>query len=224
MKDEKQNKDNMLQTKVTPEVRAKIMSLCETYGFSVFQFLRMLCDCAVRFMDDRTNQHYELERIMRMFEGLPGWKRSICLADSRQEIEIVEAFYVLAAKGKEGYRMVHVNRPMMNGDEDGWNATYNVQQILERFIEIFNPQLYKGLRLIAVEMGTGSLYDAIYWIWDIIIRQREKGEENPLIKDIKEQFGANDWVRNNRIHESTYYRRHPNQTIDGTQQKLFDND
>ena len=71
-------------------------------GFSVFHALRMLCETLVRFGDDRHNLTEQLIRVIRMFENIPGWSKSICLADDEQEFGIVEAIYILRAPGKDG--------------------------------------------------------------------------------------------------------------------------
>ena len=74
MKDKLENKTVQLQTKVSSEVYARLESICKKYGYSIFQLLRMLSDCIVRFMDDKHNLSEDLVRIMRMFENIPGWK------------------------------------------------------------------------------------------------------------------------------------------------------
>ena len=91
-KDKSTNKTIQLQTKVSPEVYARLESICKQYGFSIFILLRMLSECIIRYMDDEHNLSEDLNRIMRMFEDIPGWKKSICLAEGLEEMDIVEAF------------------------------------------------------------------------------------------------------------------------------------
>ena len=66
-----------LLTRVTPEVWARLKGLEDQYGITIFNLLRMLADCLVRFMDSKTNLSEDLLRIIRMFEGLPGWKKIV---------------------------------------------------------------------------------------------------------------------------------------------------
>lgn len=206
-----------LVTRVSPEIGARMLAICDQYGFSVFHCLRMLAEVMVRMGDDRHNLTPELMRIIRQFENIPGWSKSICLADDKQEIGIVEAIYIIRANGKEGYRLCWVERPMMNSDANGWSATYNVQRILERFIEVMNPSLYRHLRLLAVDMGTTSILDTIQRIADEFM-------ENPDEIELRKQFEANDYHRGAKMHEDRAYKRPYTPSEEHLQKTLFDNE
>lgn len=215
---EVRDKDNRLKmqfsTRVTPEIGAQMLAICEEFGFSVFHCLQMLVEVMVRMKDDRHNLTPELMRIIRQFENIPGWSKSICLADGSQEFGVVEAFYVLGAKGKTGNRLCWVERPMMEGDEFE-KATYNVQYILERFIEVMNPSLYKHLRLLAVDMGTTSMLDTIQRIADDRM-------ENPDEIELRKQFEGNDWHKGAQMHEDRAYKRPYTPSEEHLQKTLFD--
>ena len=216
-KDKSTNKTIQLQTKVSPEVYARLESICKQYGFSIFILLRMLSECIIRYMDDEHNLSEDLNRIMRMFEDIPGWKRSICLAEGLEDMDIVEAFYALRSSKHNGYRLVHVERPMMTGDADGWQATYNVQRILERFIELTNPSLYIHLRQLGVDLGTESMLDTLHTLANLY-------KENPDEKELRVQFENNDWHEGARVHDDTRYQRRHSHSMDFIeQQSLFDN-
>ena len=219
-KDKNGNKFIQLQTKVSPEVYARLKAIEEQFGFSTFEALRNLVDVLVRFGDDKHNLSDDLARVIRMFENLPGWSHAICLGDGLADMEIVEAFYVLRThKDPTGYRLVWVERPMMDGDAYGWSATYNVQRILERFIEVTNPSLYKHLRQLAAEMGTESMFDLIHRLADLY-------RENPDEKELRLQFESNDWHLGAQMHQDTRYKRDYTHTFDyiEKQQSLFHND
>ena len=204
----------MLQTKVTPEIYQRLETIGKKFGFSIFKSLRFMSECFVRFSDDKHNLSDDLVRLIRMFENIPGWSKSICLADPEQELGIVEALYVIRAKGKEGYRICWVERPMMDNDPYGWTATYNVQYIMERFIEVMNPSLYKHLRMLAVELGTESM-------WDTINRIASMMRENPDETELRRQFEDNDWERGAKMSEQRQYKRTYTPS-EATQQKLFE--
>jgi len=204
-----------MMTRVSPEVGAQVLSICEKFGFSVFHALRMLLEVMVRMSDDQHNLTPELMRIIRQFENIPGWSKSICIADPEQEFGIVEAFYVVRAKGKDGCRLVWVERPTLDGDAYGWSATYNVQYMLERFIEVINPSLYRHLRLLAVELGTESMLDTIQRIADEFM-------ENPDEVELRLQFEQNDWHKGAQMTDRTRYKRPYNTSEEHLQKTLFD--
>lgn len=215
-KDKTENKIVMLQTKVTPEVYARLKAIETQYGFSTFEALRMLVDVIIRFADDKHNLSDDLVRCIRMFENLPGWSQSICLGDGLADMEIVEAFYVLRThKDPNGCRLVWVERPMMNGDAYGWSATYNVQRMLERFMEVTNTSLYKHLRMLAVEMGTESLFDLVHRLADLY-------KENPDEVELRLQFEGNDWHKGAQMTDRTRYKRPYTPSEEHLQKTLFD--
>lgn len=205
-----------LTTRVSPEVGAQLMAISKRYGTSIFFILRMFADCLIRLSDDRHNLSQDLMRIIRQFENIPGWRKSICLADDTQEFGIVEAIYILRAPGKEGYRLCLVERPTLEGD-DKWEVTYNVQRILERFIEVMNPSLYRHLRLLAVNLGTESMLDTIQRIADEYM-------ENPDEVELRLQFESCDWHKGAQMHADKAYKRPYSPSEEHIQKTLFDSD
>ena len=105
---------------------------------------------------------------------------------------------------------------MMDGDAYGWSATYNVQYILERFIEVMNPSLYKHLRLLAVDLGTESMLDTIQRIADEYM-------ENPDEIELRMQFESNDWHKGAQMHEEHNRKRPYTPSEEHLQKTLFDN-
>ena len=216
MADQTENKTIQLQTKVSPEVYARLKAIQEQFGLSTFETLRMLVDVLIRYGDDYHNLSDDLIRIIRLFEGMKGWSKSICLGDGIANAEIMEAFYILRDhENPNGYRLVWVERPTMDGDAYGWSATYNVQHMLERFIEVTNQSLYKHLRLLAADMGTESFIDLIHRLADLY-------RENPDEKELRIQFEQNDYVKGNRVYQDTHYKRPYTPSEEHLQKTLFD--
>lgn len=209
--------DIVVNTKVTAEAYARLKAICKQHGFTLYDMLQMLCDCIIRFMDDRHNLSDNLVRIIRMFEDLPGWKTALRLTEDMSDAQVMEAFYVLRhPKGTGASRIVHVTRPMLEGDTDGWIATHNIQLQLERFIELTAPSLYKHLRMLAVDLGTESLLDTIHIIANLY-------KENDDEKELRLQFENNDWHEGAKMYDQRQYKRTYTPS-EATQQKLFDND
>lgn len=207
--------DQVINTKVTQTAKDRLKAICANYGFSLFDMLQMLCDCLIRYMDDFHNLDENLIRVIRMFEGLPGWKNALRLTEDMSDAQVMEAFYVLRLpKGKGASRLVHVLRPVMEGDADGWQATYNTQEQLERFIELTNESLYKHLRMVGVALGTESFLDTIHRIADAYA-------ENPDEAELRLQFEQNDWHRGAQMYEQKPYKQTYTPS-EATQQKLFE--
>lgn len=213
--------DIVVNTKVTAEAYARLKAICKRYGFTLYDMLQMLCDCIIRFMDDKHNLSDNLLRIIRMFQDMPGWKTATRLTEPIDEAQIMEAFYVWRhPNGTGDSRIVHVERPMLDGDSEGWIATHNIQLQLERFIELTTPSLYRHLRLLAADLGTESMFDTLNIIANLY-------KENEDEKELRLQFEQNDWHEGARMHDRQQYKRGYARTIDGSdsqQQNLFDND
>ena len=223
-KDKTENKICKLQTKVSPEAYARLESIGDKYGFSIFQLLRMLLDCIIRFMDDQHNLSEDLQKVIRMFDDMKAWGRSICLADDDQELVIDGAIYILRAKDNAGSRLVMIERPTWKDTEEGRKyegmTTYNVQTILERVVEIINPNLYRHLRQLAVnEFHTESVYDTISTI--INLYQPDTKED-----EFRKEFEDNDWHKGAKMHDEVRTKRRHSHSMDyfEGQQRLFDND
>ena len=206
MKEKTENKFEQIQTKVSPEMFVRLKAIEKAHGVSIFKLLRMMAECIIRFMDDQHNLSEDLLRVIRMFENIPGWKRSICLAAGVEDMEIVEAFYVLREKGKNGNRLVHVERPVMAGDEQ-WTATYNIQTMMERWMELMNPSLYRHLRQLSVDFGNESILDTIS-----TIATRYKDNEDEVA--LRLEFEQIDWHKGARMSDQQPMQRRNNKTME----------
>lgn len=224
-KEKIENKVVQLQTKVSAESYARLESICKSRNISIFQLLRMMCDTMIRFMDDKHNLDYKLTFAMHIFEDMEGWSRAVSLATDSQEAGVTEAFYILQAKKAEGWRIAWVGRPILDGDSEHWEASYNIQFILERFIELADPALYKRLRLIAVEEETESLYALLLKIVDIHHSRFINDADFRNEQELRAQFENNNWHQGARDFTSTdHYKRHHMKSMDSFegQQRLFD--
>ena len=208
--------DIVVNTKVTPEAFARLKAICKKFGFSIYDLLQMLLDCMIRYMDEYHNLSEDLRRIIRMFEDLPGWKNAFRITEPMDDAEIMEAFYVLRhPKGKGAPRIVHVVRPVLDGDDLGWLVTYNIQTSLERFIELTNGSLYRHLRMLSVELGNESLLDTIQTIVNLY-------KENPDDKELRLMFEDNDWQQGAKMHDRQQYKRQYTHSTDAIERGLFD--
>ena len=211
---------SLISTKVSPEARGRLKAICEKYGFKIYDMLQMMCECLIRLMDEEHNISEEMMKVIRMFENLPEWNTAFRITepftmtrkkevvrgsikkviDVDTSVEIVEAFYVIRRKGKTGSRLVHVVRPTMENDAEGWQCNYNTVQQLERFMELTNESLYKHLRCLSTDLGTVSLLDTIHTIANL-------DRENPDEGELRLQFESNDWVKGAQAHRDTAFKR-----------------
>ena len=161
----------------------RIMRILKRKGLNIYQMIQNFCDTIIRYMDDKHNRTPDVEKAMNMFEGMIGWEKNFNLCDPNTKPEISEATYYLSDftkdKAKKGVRVVHVERPLM----DKWTQTFNVQQILERFMCLTFPSLYRRLRFIAVCRECTSILELLIDIVGELEREEDKKE---LLRDFED--------------------------------------
>lgn len=153
-----------VSTKVHPAVKEKIRRLLAKRGLSEYEMLQMVCDCIVRYMDDRHNLSPELKQAMGIFEHMVGWKNAYNLADPTIKSEVQEAVYITsdAAHKKKGFRAHLVRKPFMGE----WEQTDNIIAIFERMTEVLLPEMYLDLWRLAVKMECHNLVELMRTLID----------------------------------------------------------
>ena len=121
------------------------------------------------------------------------------LADPKAKPEIAEATYYMTEKtGKRGVRVMHVEKPFFGK----WTQNFNVQQILERFLCLTFPQLYKRLRFIAVCRECASIFELLT---EIVGELEEEERKRELLEDFEDASRGDFGQQPN---EHPYRRRH----------------
>lgn len=176
-------------TKVSPEARIKGLRICELKEFSEYDMLQMFYDVAIRLMDPGCELSYDHDLLIQLMDGMKDWKTSIRLTDPEAMMRIQEAFYVLTEQGRTGTRMM-----LVQGDANDMfrTETYNVQDIVERFISLTMPSVYRRLRQLGIDLGTNSVYETLLRIVD-------EYKTNPDADELRLLFADNDWHEGHKM-------------------------
>jgi hypothetical protein len=203
-----ENKGNFVSVagKISTWSYGRIMRILKAKKLNIYQMIQNFCDTIIRYMDDKHNRTPEVERAMNTFEHMIGWEDNFNLCDPNTKPEISEATYYLSDftkdKAKKGVRVVHVERPLM----DKWTQTFNVQQILERFMCLTFPSLYRRLRFIAVCRDCNSILELLIDIVGELEREEDKKELSAPFEDAdRGDFGQHIHTERNRkrTHEAS---------------------
>lgn len=190
----------VLSTKISSWAYAQIMKILNHKGINKYQLLQNMCEVILRFMSDKHNRTPEMEQAMETFENMEGWKDNFNLCDPNTKPEISEATYYLSdfsKKGKKGVRVVHVERPFF----DKWVQTYNLQQIMERFMCLTFPSLYRRLRFIAVVKECSSILELLMKY----VREEEREEDKRELRRPFEDADRGDFGQ--KPHDGQPYKR-----------------
>ena len=163
--------------KISTWCYGRLTKILQRKHINIYQMIQNVCDCFVRNMDDKHNLTPESEKVMATFENMVGWEDNFCLADPQAKPEVSEATYYLSdAEGKKGVRVMHVERPFFGQ----WKQNFNIQQILERFLCLTFPQLYRRLRFIAVCRECTSIFELLT---EIVGELEEEERKKELLAD-----------------------------------------
>ena len=185
--------------KVSTWCYGRLSRILRKRGLNIYQMIQNFCDSIVRNMDDRHNLTPESEKIMATFEHMIGWEDNFNLGDPNVKPEVSEATYYLTDEGgKKGVRVMHVEKPFFGQ----WTQNFNIQQILERFMCLTFPQLYKRMRFIAVCRQCASIFELLT---EIVADLEEEEKKRELLEDF-EDADRGDWGQ--KQHEHPYRRRH----------------
>ena len=184
-------------TKVSPEAKALFHLTCDDLGVSEYDALQMFIDVFIRMRSPKLDTSYELEQLMNLLDP-KAWKDGIRLTDPVRDMKLTEAIYFLTEQGRQAARGVHVQ----GAYNDMWRKhTYNIQEIVERFVCMLLPNIYRVLRMISNDMGTNSIYETLCRIVD-------EYKIDPNAEELRILFADNDWERGHKMsdqqgHKST---------------------
>ena len=178
----KKNEGNYVSVagKISTWSYGRIMRIMKKLNLTIYVMIQNMCDCIVRYMDDKHNLTPDLEKALSMFEHMIGWQDNFNLADPSTQPEVSEAtYYLVDSKGKKGVRVVHVERPFFGT----WTQNFNVQQILERFLCLTFQSLYRRLRYIAVCRDCKSILELLTEIVGELEKEEDKKELTKPFED-----------------------------------------
>jgi hypothetical protein len=183
----------VLNTKVSKDIWQRLQLLLGKKNINVYEMLQMVCDCLVRYMDDRHNLSPELERLMQTFEHMEGWTQAFNIADPTVQRDIGEAIYIMQdregkKRGVRAFRSVRVTKPIFKER----HISFNVQEIVERVIEVCNAPLYRKLRSIAIDKDCNSIMELLITIADEYANESDAAEIRQTFEDAnRSEYGRN---------------------------------
>lgn len=194
---EKQDKVKIVATKMGLPFWRRFKRVLTKIGVSEYSFFQNCADVLVRNGDDRHNLTPDIENAMSAFEHCEGWDKNFNLADPTANPEIAEATYYLRDMEKKGVRVVHVEKPFFGK----WTQTFNVQQILEKFLCLTFPQLYRRLRFIAVCRDCNSILELLYrMVTEMESEENKKEFLKPFEDAERSEWGKTPLTQPYKIH------------------------
>lgn len=166
--------------KISTWCYGRMMRLLNRRGITTYQVVQNSCASIVKHMDDKHNLTPENEKVIGVFEGMVGWEDNFNLADPNAKPEVSEATYYMSDQnGKKGIVVMHVERPFFGQ----WKQNFNVQQILERFLCLTFPQLYKRMRFIAVARQCANIFELLL---DVVAELEAEEQKKEMLAEFED--------------------------------------
>lgn len=152
----------------------RLQRILDRLGININQMIQNFVDCIIRNMDDRHNLRPDTEKVMATFENMVGWESNFNLTNPDDaKKEICEAIYFMVSENeKKGVRAVLVERPFFGT----WKQNFNLSNMLNRFMELVFPQLYKRLMFIAECRQASSILELLIEVVGELEREEDKKE------------------------------------------------
>lgn len=200
---EQQDNVKVVGTKLSIPTWRRFAKILRKVGMTSYEAFQNFVDVFIRFGDDRHNLTPDMELLMSSFEKQEKWGDTFNLADPTSHPEISEATYYLRDKEKKGVRVVHVERPFFGN----WSETWNVKQILEKFLCLTFPRLYSQLRDLAVARECMSILELLYKVAAEMEAEENKKEFLKPFEDAE----RSEW---GRTPNTQPYKIHHRRTVD----------
>ena len=176
-------------TKVSESMARVLNLIARKKGIKVYELMQLVCWFLVRYTSDEHNLSEDINRLMIMFHSESGWKDAFNLCNPSVETEVAQELLILQQPGKKGFGAVLVDKPFMGK----WTQTENVNQIVERVIEVCMPDVYEHLRELATNMECTSLTEALITLADAksieYLNERNRREmEGCVLNDCGKQY------------------------------------
>lgn len=193
-----QDDRKVVATKISLPAWRRLVRVLHKIGVTSYALMQNFIDVVIRMGDDKHSLTPETEALKSAFENVQGWDKQFNLADPDAHPEITEATYYLRDREKRGVRVVHVEQPFFGQ----WTQTFNVKQILEKFLCLTFPHLYKRLRLIAVTRECGSILELL----TVLVNEAESEEDKAELRRPFEDAERSEWGR--KPHTAPYKIHH----------------
>lgn len=193
----KQDKERFEQigSKIDPAMAEVLNACCEALQVDVYHLLQWFCYVIVRASAPMHSLDPRIQKLMALMDSDAGWQNAFNLCNP-DELKVAKVILILEQQGHKGFGAVMLDQPFMDkapekvDDYDPRSAdpqmTENVDDILERILEVTMPGIYKGLRRMGARMQTEHFSDVLLTMLDaqdLLICEQEDREEFPSAGD-----------------------------------------
>lgn len=187
----------VIATKVSPEAAEMLDAIARRQGTTVYTMLQLMCKVFVKLMADDVPLTADLAKIIRMFDAWNNWDRSFNIVNPSNKPTVTCSIYFLSDNKKDGEDAVLI---------DNNRQTYNVQNIVDKFLSKACPNIYRRLMLLSSDLNCMGAYDALDKIIDLY-------KIDPVEEQVRKMFTDNCRSEFGRSAVCAPYVRHQHKDI-----------
>lgn len=176
----KDNKFTTVSTKLSAESLARLKSISESIGMSLYESGQAVYSFIIHIFDTPHGATEREETMIREFNEVAD--RALQVTDPDADVEIEEATYYIADKSgkKSGVYGAIVKRPFFDQIE----VSYNQRVIIERAFCLLMPKTYRNLRCIGAALDCANVLETI-------VTLMVKEEDRMDIAEMNKEFSDN---------------------------------
>lgn len=153
---QKDNKTEILATKLTPGDRRIFEAIAQRLGIKGYSFLNLMVSSVIKYSDEQHQLDPTLEKAVSIYESFQDWNRLSSLVGI-DKANVHSAIYLFTEPGKTGQQAVLVEPAFF----DQPNATFNAQKILDTVMLAALPHMYKRLKAAGRELECRTTLETI---------------------------------------------------------------
>jgi len=207
-----------VSVKLEPDKAELLNAICNALGVNTYQIFQMFFYTLCKASAPMHELSPEIRKIMTLMESDYSWTEAFNTANP-DHLEVAQCILILQQPGHKGYGAVLIDKPWMGMipkrvedlDPERYEPqmTENVDDIIERILDVTVPGIYKRFRLLGGSQGYHNLSDIML---DLIDRQTTE-----LVKDadrVEMQGEAMYDVRGRKIEYGKRTKAHQHRTPD----------
>lgn len=166
-----------VSVKLEPDKAELLNAICNALGINTYQIFQMFFYTLCKATAPMHEMSPEIRKIMTLMESDYSWQETFNTANP-DHLDVAQVVLILEQPGRKGYGAVLIDKPWLSMapkwvkdlDPERYEPqmTENVEDILERILDVTVPGIYKRFRVLGGSRGYHNMIDIML---DMIDRQ-----------------------------------------------------
>lgn len=151
----------LVATKLPQWMKEQLETICAERETTLYDIMQLFLYSFYRHTATPHDVTPDMARLLTLLSMDAGWKRAFNLANPKP-LAVAQLIMILEQPGRNGFGAVMIDKPFM-GD---MRQTNNVNDILERVVEVTQQGIYRQVRMLGAQLGCERFSDIITTMLD----------------------------------------------------------